>query len=103
MARKSAELLDDQPVKLDKLSRDFLAQLAKFVPAEGCEEAWNRYLKAARDHEEMQSRYDAIAAKVEREGGNSDCKSWPEFVALGKRLDARTASCFGALDGYMHI
>jgi hypothetical protein len=102
VARKSAALLDDQPVKLNRLSRDFLVQLGKFEPTEGCEDAWNRYLKAAREHEEMVSRYDSVTAQVEREGGHPDCKSWPAFEALGKKVDARMQSAFGALDGYRH-
>jgi len=102
MARKSAALLKSTPVKLSKLSKVFLAELAKFKPVEGCEDQWANYMARATEHEEQTSRYDAVFMQVEKEGGSSTCKSWPAFLLAGKSTDQTAKAAFGALDVYQY-
>ena len=100
MARKSVAVLKNAPVKLDATAKAFLKQLAKIEPAEGCEEYWQRYVKAATEHEEQIVRADALLAVVEKEGGSSSCKTWPAYSEALKRLDQTMRAAFGALDAY---
>lgn len=102
MARKSAALLKSTPVKLDGTSKAFLKELGKIKPVEGQEEHWERYLAAVQAHEEQTARFDAVFKLVEREGGTSNCKSWPAFLVEEKKAMVTAKTAFQSLDAYQY-
>lgn len=102
MARKVAALLKSTPVKLDRISRDFLAVIDKGKPVPGCEEQWRWYVEAAHVCEETQTRYDVIYRQVEKEGGTSQSKSWPAFIEAGKVHERAVNASIGALSAYLY-
>lgn len=102
MARKSAALLKSTPVKLGKRSKDMLKWLNAFVPEPGCEDQWERHVKASTKFAETESRYDAICEQVEKEGGSSASPSWPAFEMMGREYMRDMSACFGALDAYTY-
>lgn len=89
------------PVKLSKLSKSFLSQLAAITPVEGCEEQWQRYVAAATEHENTQARLDLIFRSVEKDGGTSSSRSYPAFMEQTKVADRALHAAFGALDSYL--
>lgn len=102
MPRKSAALLASTPVKLDKLSRDFLAKLQDTEPAHGCEEQWVRYIGAAEAYEQAYTRAEMVGTQVEKEGGSSSCQTWPAFIEAQRAQERAMSAVFGALDSYLH-
>lgn len=101
MARKSAALLKSTPVKLDKLAKDFLLALNRQEPVAGCEDSWERHLRAAEEHEEASARAGVLFVQVEKEGGTSACKTWPAFIEAQKLADRALSAVFGSLDHYL--
>ena len=102
MARKSAAMLKSAKPKIGKHDAALLKRLERMTPEPGFEEQWERYLAAERVHAEETARYDALFHQVEREGGGSSAKTWPAFIAQGKRVDQTFRASIGSLDAYMH-
>lgn len=101
MARKSAALLKSTPVKLDKLAKGFLLTLNRQEPVAGCEDSWERHLRAAEEHEEASARAGMLFSVVEKEGGTSSCRTWPAYIEAQKVADRAMSAVFGSLDHYL--
>ena len=99
--RKSQALLKSAVVKPSASAKEHQAWLAKFVPAEGCEEVWAHYVSAVKESDEAYARYDALGKQVEKEGGSSSAKSWEAFQAAGHVSTIKTQAVFGYHDAYV--
>jgi len=98
--RKTQALLKSSPTKLLAPDKAHMAWLSRQTPAEGCEDAWEHYVKAVQEEGETYARYDAVYRQVEKEGGTSACKSYEAFLHAEHVWATKAQAALGFLDSY---
>lgn len=98
--RKSAASLKKQPVKLSKLSLDFIAQVEAMPVEPGTEKQHEAYVQACIELEEADTRAQILADKVDKLGPSDP--AWPAFDAALHELQKAQKRCFGMTDGFVY-
>jgi hypothetical protein len=102
MARKTVATVRSAPVKIDGISKRFLASEEARDPVLGCEVEWNRYLIACREQADSDARLKVISAIVDKEGGTSSAKHWPDFSAALSASQRASSAVMGSLSAYLY-